>query len=283
MAGPTHGPDEREGTGMSYADTLMSTGEDIRLRDRQHWFILVWAGRWAVLAIIIGLVLIPLGGGMDPNGVSGSVRSLVGFATAALLIGGIISFVWEALKYRNQEYVLTNRRVIQVGGVINKHSTDSSLEKINDAALSQSLFGRMFGFGDLDILTASEAGIERFRMIHDPIGFKKAMLDAKHEYEQDMARGPVPVSPPLRAAPPERMVATDPDATSTTAVPPPAAPPPAPAPAPVAAPPPPPAPEPRMSPDDVTRTLSSLADLRDRGAISPEEYEQKKADLLARI
>jgi hypothetical protein len=38
-----------------------------------------------------------------------------------------------------------------------------------------------------------------------------------------------------------------------------------------------------MSSDDVTRTLASLADLRDRGAISPEEYEAKKAELLRRL
>jgi hypothetical protein len=38
-----------------------------------------------------------------------------------------------------------------------------------------------------------------------------------------------------------------------------------------------------MDADDVTRTLNSLADLRDRGAISPEEYERKKADLLSRL
>jgi hypothetical protein len=40
---------------------------------------------------------------------------------------------------------------------------------------------------------------------------------------------------------------------------------------------------PGMDPDEVTRTLSSLADLRDRGAITPEEYERKKADLLSRL
>ena len=38
-----------------------------------------------------------------------------------------------------------------------------------------------------------------------------------------------------------------------------------------------------LSSDELTRTLSSLADLRDRGAISPEEYERKKADLLSRL
>jgi hypothetical protein len=39
----------------------------------------------------------------------------------------------------------------------------------------------------------------------------------------------------------------------------------------------------RANPDEVTRTLASLADLRDRGAISPEEFEAKKTDLLGRL
>ncbi|MBF8290711.1 MAG: hypothetical protein HW391_1679, partial [Chloroflexi bacterium] len=38
-----------------------------------------------------------------------------------------------------------------------------------------------------------------------------------------------------------------------------------------------------MSADEVTRALGDLAGLRDRGAITPEEYEAKKQDLLARI
>src|SRR5664279_482075 len=35
--------------------------------------------------------------------------------------------------------------------------------------------------------------------------------------------------------------------------------------------------------DDVTGTLAKLADLRDKGAITPAEYEAKKAELLGRL
>ena len=35
--------------------------------------------------------------------------------------------------------------------------------------------------------------------------------------------------------------------------------------------------------DEVTDTLSRLADLRDRGAISADDYEAKKAELLGRL
>jgi hypothetical protein len=45
----------------------------------------------------------------------------------------------------------------------------------------------------------------------------------------------------------------------------------------------PPASAQHADPAEVTKTLASLADLRDRGAISPEEYESKKADLLGRL
>ena len=38
-----------------------------------------------------------------------------------------------------------------------------------------------------------------------------------------------------------------------------------------------------MSSDEITTALGNLADLRDRGAITPEEYEAKKADLLGRL
>jgi len=249
---------------MSYADGLLSTGERIAHREKQHWFVFVWGAKLAVGAIILGLVLLFLSQSMAED-----QRTIVGFAVAALVIGGLAVLGWHILRYLNQEYLLTNRRVLQVAGVLNKTSTDSSLEKINDARLSQSVFGRIFGFGDLDILTAAETGVERFRMIRNPVGFKKAMLDAKHEYERDVAGTGFAPSPPLRAAPISPPIAAPitggvGDDTVSTGTPG--------RPAPTA-----------LSSDELTRTLSSLADLRDRGAISAEEYERKKADLLSRL
>ena len=55
--------------------------------------------------------------------------------------------------------------MIKVEGVLSKRSADSSLEKINDAVLQQSVFGRMLGYGDLDIMTAAEQSVDRYRML----------------------------------------------------------------------------------------------------------------------
>jgi len=253
---------------MGYTEELLSEGERIVARQKQHWFVFVAGARFTILAVIIAVILAILSSGIQGDGAPGALRTLLNWITLILFFGGLAVLGWTTLRYLNQEYVLTNRRVIQLQGVLNKTTLDSGLEKINDAALSQSIFGRMFGFGDLEILTASDSAISKFHMIIDPIGFKKAILNAKHEYDTDMAGGFRP-APPIRDEASAGSGDTTADATVAMA-----------APEATAAT---PAATRATDPDDVARTLTTLADLRDRGAISAEEYEAKKADLLGRL
>jgi hypothetical protein len=269
---------------MPYADGLLSTGERVIHREKQHWFVFVWEARYTILAVIAAVIVAILTNGMTGQGTEATIRDALNIGVIILIVIALANLGWTILRYLNQEYVITNRRVMQVSGVLNKTSTDSSLEKINDARLTQSIFGRIFGFGDLEILTAAETGVDTFRMLINPVAFKIAMLDAKHEYEREVtgASDAMP-GPPLRTPPPAPATALTAaavtaaprvanasgpsDDTMTTRVP--AAPPAAGAPA--------------MSSDEVTRTLASLADLRDRGAISVDEFERKKAELLGRL
>ena len=172
---------------MSYGDTLLATGERVVYRGKQHWFVLVWNARFALLGLLIAVVLFFLGGGLAPDGVSGGLRTLLGWVTLILVVGGLIWTVWSFFRWQSQEYLLTNRRVIQAEGVINKKATDSSLEKINDAVLTQNWIGRVFGFGDLEVLTASDIGVDQLRMLVDATDFKKAMLEAKYDHERELA------------------------------------------------------------------------------------------------
>ena len=257
---------------MSYADGLMSKGEVILHREKQHWWVFIWSAKWVVLAIIVALIVGVWANSWEGEGFIDTLGNFITFPLVPIIfIGGLLYLGWVILQYLNQEYVLTNRRVIQVSGVLSKKAADSSLEKINDATLEQSIFGRVFGFGDLAILTAADTGIDRFRMLIRPIEFKKAMLDAKYAYEHGgQEPTAAPVSPTLRSdGPIGSAPALVGDETRSTAIPAAAAAAPAVADA--------------MDPDEVTRTLASLADLRDRGAITAEEYDRKKADLLGRL
>jgi hypothetical protein len=247
---------------MTYVDSKLASGEVALRRDRQHWFVLVADARYGILAVVAGIVLAILSTNVGPGG----PRDALGIVVLVLVLGGLAYIGWQILRWINEEYVVTSRRVLQLEGVLNKRVLDSSLEKINDAVLTQSIWGRMFGFGDLDILTASETGISRLRMLREPNEFKRSMLDAKHELELELSGAKPLPSPPLRAPSPPLPPAGGPVAAA-------ASPPVAPA----------SNPRPEMTPDELTRTLASLADLRDRGAISADEYEATKADLLRRL
>lgn len=180
-----------------YLSSLLGRNEKILLVTRQHWFLMVSAILLEIVltvAILAGIIIaIPLIGPLAALG-------------ALLLIPVVGRGIYDYLTWRNVQYVVTNRRVIHLQGVINKNVIDSSLEKVNDVKMEQSFFGRLFDYGDLEILTASEMGINRFRRIGDPIRFKTAMLDAKEQMGHDDDR---PVSSPGRADIPQLIAELD--------------------------------------------------------------------------
>lgn len=93
--------------------------------------------------------------------------------------------LWEYLVWHNHIHVMTDRRVLQIKGVFNKDVIDTSIEKLNDVKTRQSLIGRILGFGDIEIVTASDSLINQLRMIARPLEFKRRMLDAKDSLGRD--------------------------------------------------------------------------------------------------
>ncbi len=334
---------------MGYTDSLLADGEVVARRSRQHWLALLLESRAAVAVWVLAAVLFVASAFFrfdDPN-----VSNVVGIIVLILVVLGLLLFAYRWLSWINQSYIITNRRILKVEGIVNKRSTDSSLEKINDLRLAENLLGRMLGYGDLDIITASDTAIDRFRMLDDAKEFKRVMLDQKHRLESgEDIRMP---GPPLMASQPSR----EPARAAATAGPEPiyeATPEPAaweeparpssPEPAWQTAPEGPsmaagspsyaaataaegsgdtwrpaadgdqvddetrgrdrvadrgaeageaaaaetmstglPADAGAKDPEAITQTLARLADLRDRGAITSEEYEAKKAELLSRL
>jgi len=160
--------------GKSYLESHLGQNEEILLASRQHWFILASAILLECVGILILLAVT----------VTASIY-FVSYILIIVVIGFILilipmaSMTHDILKWTNQQYIITNRRVLQIYGIMNKDVTDSSLEKVNDVKMTQSVFGRIFDYGDIEILTASELGANLIKRIEDPIHFKTTMLDAK--------------------------------------------------------------------------------------------------------
>lgn len=174
---------------MAYIDQLLGRGEQILYIARQHLFVLI-----ANILAELSLIALLVAAGVTSNwAFKDRLEPIIGSLTASSLILLIcisisiivmISGFIDYLRWNTEQYIITDRRVIQVHGIINKRVIDSSLEKINDVELRQSLIGRMMNFGTVEILTASDDGVNVMDRIEDPLEFKKAMLDAKHNHER---------------------------------------------------------------------------------------------------
>jgi uncharacterized membrane protein YdbT with pleckstrin-like domain len=166
---------------MGYVETLLAESEEIILKTRRHWMVLARSFLAnAVLLILIIILALATFTFLGPGGL---------FATVLFIIP-VAAFSRDYLDWWYEEYIVTNRRVIQAEGIINKHVIDSSLEKVNDVVLDQSFLGRLLDYGDIQILTASEGGVNRLHQIAAPVKFKTEMLNQKEKMGTDESLAP---------------------------------------------------------------------------------------------
>jgi len=163
----------------SYIESLLGEHEKIVLVTRQHWFMLARA----IFVEIITILII----------FAASIAASIAFPLFAVLIAAIgfviflipiLTMTVDILNWSHRQYIITNRRVIQISGIFNKNVIDSNLEKVNDVKMNQTAMGRLFGYGDIEILTASELGVNLFKRIDEPIRFKTAMMNAKESIDR---------------------------------------------------------------------------------------------------
>ncbi|HET9291460.1 MAG TPA: PH domain-containing protein [Actinomycetota bacterium] len=172
-------------------------------------------------------------------------RLAVGLLGLAVLL---VTVAGRVLRWATTHFVLTTDRLIFRSGVVAKFGREIPLERINDVTFSQSLFERLVGVGDLLLESAGEQGQSRFSNIRDP---EAVQLEIYRQMEaNDRRRAGYATTQPHPAVPADR-TPTPPTPPIRT----------------------------RSPLDDLER----LADLRDRGAITEEEFQRMKRELLDRM
>jgi len=158
---------------------------------RQHWFVLASSILLEVVLILIIFSATLVGSIILTTNQSPAVPivAVIGFI---LLLIPIATGTRDFLNWTNHQFIITNHRVMQISGIFNKSVIDSSLDKVNDIKMDQSAMGRMFGYGDIEILTASELGVNLFKKIDDPVKFKSALINAKEYLEHEPTPEVVP-------------------------------------------------------------------------------------------
>lgn len=169
---------------MAYVDQLLANGERVLLTAHRHPLFMV-----TNVAPLLFLTLILWGLSFAAWNFIPTVGGYVGLA---LLIGSFIPLVVAAYRFlwwRMERYIITSYRIIQIEGIVNRRTFDSALEKVNDVETDQSVFGRMFNYGSISIITGSEIGVNELVGIARPYDFKRALLEAKLAFGPDRGDG----------------------------------------------------------------------------------------------
>ena len=176
---------------MAYIRHLLGSDEKVLIETRRHFFVLF--GHFLKELLVLGVLI---AGWIIIHSYSGPEFSWIELAIGVIVLLLIGSMLIDWLRWKNEAFYITNRRVLQTSGVLNKRVLDSSISKINDVITEQSFFGRLFDYGTIKILTATEEVINSVDRIARPLEFKKAMLGAKANLEPMIAAPPLVPKPP---------------------------------------------------------------------------------------
>ena len=223
--------------------TPLQTNEKILLRTHTNWTVLVVPTLIAIVALAFGIWL-------------GTAMGLIW--SAVVILPALAYFGWKYLEWKHNIWVITNFRVIDEFGIININTRESPLDKINNVSYSQSIWGRLFGFGNVEIQTAATTGETIYYDVDSPKTLKDTITNAQSNYNNEKMshqfKNMMQQAPPQPAPPPV-----------TTYV----------------APPPPPIQQtlPHNN-HSIATELEKLFELKQKGILTEEEYQRAKGRLL---
>jgi uncharacterized membrane protein YdbT with pleckstrin-like domain len=146
--------------------TALKKDEQILLITRQHWIRLA-------LPIFVWLIAASL------------LIWLAGNICFVITLAAALYPIFEYLNYKNNLWCVTNLRVVDESGFFGRYSKESPLDKINNVEYDQSIWGRIFGYGNVDIQTAAELGETTYELIHHPKLLKDTITHAQEEYKKN--------------------------------------------------------------------------------------------------
>lgn len=144
--------------------TVLKKDEKVEIVVKPHWFVLVGPS----ILLIIGVIAAIL------------IRDY-GYIIPVVLL---CYLVYKIIERNNNLWAVTNLRVVDEFGILTLNSKESPLDKINNITYSQTILGRVFDFGSVQIQTAAEIGSTTYHMVQSPRKLKDTITLMQDEYKQ---------------------------------------------------------------------------------------------------
>jgi uncharacterized membrane protein YdbT with pleckstrin-like domain len=143
--------------------------ETIKIEVKLHWSAWIRStvmGGFCMLAFLM-MTLLSFSSHSKPGT---ALAAFVWFAVGSCLFG------YKYLKNKNTHYVLTNDRLYVEEGILSKSKKDVPIQKMNDVELSQGFMQRLYGSGNILVLTGNDRPTV-LRYIEKPEEFKHQLTE----------------------------------------------------------------------------------------------------------
>jgi membrane protein YdbS with pleckstrin-like domain len=148
--------------------TPLQKNEKILLVTHSSWTALVLPFLLALALVITGILIVI------------KVPSVWGWLVS---VAGVIYWLLRYSGWKVNIWVVTNFRVVDEAGFLNHFAKESPLDKINNVSYDQTVWGRLFNFGHVEIQTAAEAGATDYYNVNHPKRLKDTITAAQAEYK----------------------------------------------------------------------------------------------------
>ena len=148
---------------MRYIERILQPGEILLYSGRLHWIVYFPCFIMMMLAVA---TLVPL-----TQARSNMIAYSWMFASAAFLLGAGVTLLSAWFRRWTTEIDVTNRRIVVKRGLINRHTVEMNMDKVESVDVDQSIMGRLLGYGDITIRGTGES-LEVMHGIGAPLEFR---------------------------------------------------------------------------------------------------------------
>jgi len=164
-------------------------GENLVLEAHQHWIVIV-------KSLVIPVALLVIAGVVDLFVKSGTgiphFRTIVSL-TAIAIAGAWLIVVW--IRWQSTAYTLTDQRIKIETGVFGRSSKTIPIDRIQDATTKQTVFGRMLGYGRVEVDAAGAQGAEVLDHMPNPGAFRDQVFMLSERRRGGASGAPAPANP----------------------------------------------------------------------------------------
>ena len=151
---------------MGYIQKNLMAGENIAYEAKQHS--IIYTGPIILALVSFCAFFIPI-----DTWINACICGLI-----------LLAALWWAFSiYGGRQYVVTNNRLIFKRGIINRSSHELLLKKCEGVQVDQSIFGRIFGYGTVNVTTGEVTN--SYKYISNPLRFTTKIHEQIRNLKED--------------------------------------------------------------------------------------------------